>query len=133
MKESFITEVICHKLKRDGYKIAVEVPNFNRSADIAAISPCGEVLVIECKVSDIKQAVVQSITHRISADRVMIATYRKKLRSNTFNNLKQHNIGLYLVDENGSVEVGWQPTTREAIWPLRREQLRTLILEEQET
>jgi hypothetical protein len=131
MNESFITESVCKQLLLDGYSVATEVANFHRSADIAAIGPRGEVLVVECKLSDIKHALVQTATHQVSADLVMVATYRRELRPLTISQIKEKGVGLFLVDISGKVELAWPPKSCEATWPLRREQLRKRILEEQ--
>jgi hypothetical protein len=131
--ESFITQSICRQLEEAGCAVATEVANFHRSADIAAVGPNGEVIVVECKVSDMKRAVAQSITHRLSADRVMVATCRRVLKPSTISLIHGKGVGLYFVDSTGAVEVAWQPTIREAAWPLRREQLRRRILEGNKT
>jgi hypothetical protein len=129
MYEAFVADAVKRQLESEGYIVATEVANFHRSADIAAISPENEVVIVECKISDMKRAVAQSRTHQLSADRVMMATPYRVLKAGTVDSIKRHGIGLYLVDISGSTTVAWPSDQTNAIWPMRREYLRRRILE----
>jgi hypothetical protein len=129
MNENFISQSICRRLRNDGYSVATEVANFHRCADIAAIAPSGEIVIVECKLFDMKRVVEQSHTHRLSADRVMVATLRRTLKPATQQLIRAKGLGLYFVDAEGEVELAWQSKVQDGVWPLRREQLRKRILE----
>ena len=102
-KERRVVNAITRALRRDGFLVATEVANFYRSADIAAIDQNGQVWIIECKISNIGQAIVQSRTHRLSANRVYIGVPQRKMRPTTLEKVRQAGIGLIYVRSDGSI------------------------------
>ena len=103
MDESNIVNAIVKVLRSRGYRVATEVANFNRSADIAAIDPDGNVWVIECKVSNIKKAVEQLRTHKLSADRVCIGTFYRNTKKITLETIRKAGVGLIYVMPDGTI------------------------------
>lgn len=126
--ERGIVNVVVGDMVKKGFEVVTEVPNFHRSADIAAIDGHGNVWVVECKMSAMGKAIDQTLTHRLSADRVAIATPYRKIRLSTRERLQSNGIGLFYVLPDGSVEEGLEPAALEP-WSLARDRLHKRIKE----
>ncbi len=103
--EDEVVDIIIAHLKSKGFVVAKEVANFYRSADIAAISPSGEVWIVEGKLASMKHAVKQLEVHKQSAERVFIGTPFRKLKQKTKKMLDKEAIGLIFTNESSVVEI----------------------------
>jgi hypothetical protein len=128
MRERFIVDAVVTALNGQGFDVGTEVPNFYRSADVAAVTVGGEVWVIECKVSDISRAIEQARIHKLAADRVLVATPHRVTRSTTLQRLKCAGLGLMYVMPDGSVTEACEAPRNHSHWPLAKERLRTEIV-----
>lgn len=104
MTEKVVVEKLVTNLRQKGYKVATEVANFYRSADIAVIDSEDKVWIIECKLSKISHAIQQLKTHRLSADKVFIGTISRRTKSETLDRIKAENVGLIYVDHRGNIK-----------------------------
>ena len=95
--------LLVNALKKKGYTVATEVPNCYRSTDIAVIDNKGLTWAIECKMSNIKQALRQLMVQVYAADFVYIAMPLKKTREVSLEQIKKRGFGLLYVRENGEV------------------------------
>ncbi len=129
MTEQAIVNAVVETLMVDGFTVATEVANFYRSADIGALSRNGDVWVVECKVSNIGQAIKQAKTHKLSADKVFIATFYKKTREITLRRIREAGLGLFYVMPDGSVSKPVERPKRNRPWGLARKKLSKRILE----
>ena len=129
MSEQTIVNAIVDTLTVDGFTVATEVANFYRSADVGAIAGNGDVWVIECKVSSIGQAIKQAKTHKLSADKVFIATFCKKTREITLGRIREAGLGLLYVMPDGSVSEPVERPQRNKPWGLAKKRLSKRILE----
>ncbi len=103
--EIHIVNEIERNLAARCFTVAREVANFHRSADIAAIGPKGDVWVIECKISNMKQAVNQLLVQKESADMVFIGTPHRNMKNSTRNMIAHEGIGLIFTKKDGTVEI----------------------------
>lgn len=126
--EQSVVEAVVGTMCKRGFEVVTEVPNFHRSADIAAVDKGGEVWVIECKVSAMSRAIDQMRTHRVAADRVAIATPSRRVREDIQDMLREEGIGLLLVSSDGSVTEELEAAPQKP-WGLARDRLRQAILE----
>lgn len=129
MIEQVIVDSISGALRDEGFKVAIEVANLYRSADIAAIDTKGDIWVIECKISGIGRAIEQLKIHKISADKVFIGTYYKKTRETTLNRIKNAGIGLIYVMPDGSIYRSIKAPNNINLWKPARERLLKRIQE----
>lgn len=129
MNEQTIVNAVVDKLTIDGFTVATEVANFYRSADIGALAKNGEVWVVECKVSNIGQAIQQAKTHKLSADKVFIATFYKETRERTLRRIREAGLGLLYVMPDGSVTKSFERPKRNTPWKLARKRLSERIWE----
>ncbi len=129
MGEGAIVKVVVETLRGKGYKVATEVANFNRSADIAAIDPSGFVVVVECKMSNIRQALTQMRTHKHSADRLYIATPCRNMRSSTIEAIKDAGLGLFCVTLEGILNLEFEDGGTNHPWEPARDRLKRRIVE----
>jgi hypothetical protein len=130
MKEQSVVDAVVAELGRQGFCVNTEVPNFYRSADVAAVDKSGDVWVIECKVSDISRAIQQARIHQLAADRVLVATPFRRTRPSTLSRLQDAGIGLmYVMPDGGIAEAYEAPRTREP-WEYARDTLRRAIVED---
>ena len=127
--ESQVVDAIVREFSSRGFLVRTEVPNFYRSADVAAIDKRGRVWVVECKVSCMDRAISQSVTHCLAADRVAVATPLKRSTEGTLRKLKAAGVGLMYVASDGSVTEALQPRTDRRPWARARARLRSRILE----
>jgi len=127
MREQFVVEAVVQALSQQGFHVRTEVPNFYRSADVAAIDAEGDIWVIECKVSSMSRAIEQSKIHRLAADRVLVATPLRRTREETKNKLRCAGVGLIYVMPDGSVEEAYKAPRTAHPWCLARERLREAI------
>lgn len=102
-REPEVVAAVVAGLRRRGLAVATEVANLHRSADVAAIDERGRVLIIECKVSNIGQAIRQGMTHKLTADQVFIGVPQKNIRAATFTRIRLAGIGLILIMPDGSL------------------------------
>jgi hypothetical protein len=133
MSEESIVNAIVETLREDGFTVATEVANFYRSADIGALAKNGEVWVVECKVSNIGQAIQQAKTHKLSADKVFIATFYKNTREITLGRIRDAGLGLIYVMPDGSVSKPVEWPRRNTPWGLARKRLSERIREFRES
>ena len=133
MTEQAIVNAIVDTLTIDGFTVATEVANFYRSADVGALARNGDVWVVECKVSSIGQAIKQAKTHRLSADKVFIATFYKNTREITLRRIRDAGLGLLYVMPDGSVSKTVEQPKRNTPWGLARKRLSERILELRES
>jgi len=129
MTENNIVDAVVNTLKNKGFKVATEVANFYRSADIGALDNYGNVWVVECKVANIGRAIEQSKTHKLSADKVFIATFCKKMKEPTLCKIKEAGIGLLYVMSDGSLSKHIDAPGENKPWALARERLLNRIIE----
>ena len=129
MKESQIVNIVVKSLKDNGFRVATEVPNLYRSADVAAIDSEENIWVIECKISSISKAIEQLQTHKLSADKVFIGTIFRKTRENTIKKIKQAGVGLIYIMPDSSVNIAFGNTIKINPWNISKEKLRKRILE----
>ena len=127
--ERVLVKAIAKALKREGFKVATEVANFYRSADIAAVDAKGRVWIIECKISNIEQALEQTRIHKLSADMVFIGTPRRNMRSKTTERIIAAGVGLIYVAPDGSIVKAANNKTKARPWRPAKERLRRRILE----
>ncbi len=119
-------------LKNKGFRVAKEVPNLYRCADIAAIDNREEnIWIIECKISSISKAIEQSKTHKLSADKVYICTIFRKTREDTIKKIKQAGLGLIYIMPDDSIKIAFKHSVKNNPWIISKEQLRERILEVQ--
>lgn len=129
MREQTIVNAVVDMLTVDGFTVATEVANFYRSADVGALAGNGDVWVVECKVSSIGQAIKQAKTHKLSADKVFIATFYKKMRKITLKKIREAGLGLFYVMPDGCVSVPVEQPKRNKPWGLARKKLSKRITE----
>jgi hypothetical protein len=123
MTELTLVEAVVNSLRHQGFKVATEVANFYRSADIGALDTNGNVWVVECKLSNISQAITQSKTHQLAADKVFIATIERKSQNQTLERIKAAGLGLIYVDYEGNVSKPVTLPCHKKPWILARERL----------
>ena len=133
MSEESIVNAIVETLREEGFTVATEVANFYRSADVGALARNGDVWVVECKVSSIGQAIKQAKTHKLSADKVFIATFYKNTREKTLGRIRDAGLGLLYVMPDGSVSKPVERPKRNTPWGLARKRLSERILELRES
>jgi len=129
MTEKSIVKAVVQSLKEDGFRVSTEVSNFYRSADIGAVDHKGKLWVIECKVSNIGRAIEQSKTHKLSADKVFIATLQRKTKEVTLRKIREAGVGLFYVMSDGSVSEPIEEPGLNEPWGLAREKLLSRIME----
>jgi len=129
MIEQVIVESISGALRDEGFKVAIEVANLYRSADVAAIDTKGDIWIIECKVTSIGRAIEQLKTHKISADKVFIGTYYRKTRDITLKKIKDAGMGLIYVMPDGSLYEFVKAPNNTNLWKPARERLLKRIQE----
>ena len=129
MGEDVIVNIVVSVFRKQGFTVATEVANFNRSADVAAIDSSGRVIVVECKISNMSQAMNQLRTHKHSADRLYIATPHRKMRDKTVSAIKERGLGLFCIDEKGEVTLEFDDSGNNKPWEPARDRLRQRILE----
>ncbi len=127
MREGEIVNFIVSSLKAEGYTVATEVANLYRCADIAVLDHENNIWVIECKVSSIGQAIIQSKTHKLSADKVFIGTNYRKTKDTTLRKIKEAGLGLIYVMPDGSVSKEIDVKTDNKTWLPIKEILRDRI------
>lgn len=127
-KENLVVEAVVRSLRRKGFQVNTEVPNFHRSADVAAVDRQGNVWVIECKVSSLGRAIEQCVTHKLAADKVLVATPYRKTRDGTVQKLRTAGLGLMYVMPDGSIEKAFDPSRGHCPWNLARDRLRKAIV-----
>jgi hypothetical protein len=129
MSEKAIVSAVVNALEGKGFKVATEVANFYRSADVGAVDCEGNVWVVECKVSNIGRAIEQAKIHRLAANKVFVATGQKKLREVSLSKIRKAGLGLLYVMEDGSIsEAIGEPYSNEP-WELARRELLERIME----
>lgn len=128
MGERTLVKAVVRALEDKGFRVATEIANFYRSADIGALDDEGNVWVIECKISNIGRAIEQSKTHKLSADKVYIATSFKKTKEATLRKIKEAGIGLIYVMPDGSVSEPVEKPNRNKPWGLARSRLSNRIM-----
>lgn len=128
-QEIKLVEAIVTSLKRLGYRVETEIANFHRSADIAAIDNDGFIWIIECKVSNMNRAIIQSKTHKLSADKVFIGTCHRNTKKNTLKKIREEGIGLIYVMPDGNINIAIEETTKGKPWRPARERLLKRIME----
>ena len=121
MNENEVVDIIIDHLKSLNFIVGKEVANFYRCADIAAISPTGEVWIIEGKLSNMKHAVKQLEIHKLSADKVFIGTPLRKLRQATKDMLSAENIGIIFVDSLSNVNITIHNGFNDPLLPTRKD------------
>ncbi|MFI5253235.1 MAG: hypothetical protein ACHQQQ_12485 [Bacteroidota bacterium] len=129
MTERLIVDAIVDYLKGLGFKVATEVPNFYRSADVAAIDPNGEIWIIECKLSNVKQALTQSKVHLLSADKVFIGMPFREPKQETMDKIRRSGVGLLYVMPDGSIDIAIDDTKIKHTWFPARNKLIQRIAE----
>lgn len=130
MREETIVNAVVNALMGKGFRyVATEVANFYRSADIGALDNEGKIWAIECKVSNIGRAIEQSKTHKLSADKVFIATFRKNTREDTLNRIREAGIGLLYVTPDGLMIEPIEEPKENNPWSLARDRFLTRIME----
>jgi len=129
MTERALVEAVVKGLQDKGFMVATEVPNFYRSADIGALDKVGNIWVVECKVSNIGRAIEQSKIHRLSADKVFIATFAKKTKEGTLRRIREAGIGLLYVMRDGYLSDPIEEPGDNNPWDLARERLLHRIME----
>ena len=131
MREKTIVNAVVNALIGKGFRyVATEVANFYRSADIGALDNEGKIWAIECKVSSIGRAIEQSKTHKLSADKVFIATFQRKTKEVTLRRIREAGVGLLYVMSDGSVSEPIEEPGLNVPWGLAREKLLSRIMEE---
>lgn len=130
MREETIVNAVVNALMGKGFRyVATEVANFYRSADIGALDNEGKIWAIECKVSSIGRAIEQSKTHKLSADKVFIATFHKNTREDTLNRIREAGIGLLYVTPDGLMIEPIEEPKENNPWSLARDRFLTRIME----
>lgn len=129
MPEKDVVEAIVSNLVGMGFKVATEVANIYRSADIAAVDRNGKVWVIECKISSMGQAVRQTKIHKLGADKVFIGTPYRNTKQVTLDMIKEAGVGLIYVMPDGSIHEAIEPCQKEKAWPSAKEKLRQRIIQ----
>ena len=130
MSEKTIVDAVVNALVCRGFRyVATEVANFYRSADIGALDNEAKNWAIECKVSSLGRAIEQSKTHKLSADKVFIATFRKNTRKDTLSRIREEGIGLLYVTPDGSMSEPIEEPKENNPWNLARDRFLTRIME----
>ncbi len=132
MSEQIIVDAVVDTLTSDGFTVATEVANFYRSADVGVLTTNGDVWVVECKVSSIGQAIKQAKTHKLSADKVFIATFYKKTREITLRKIRDAGLGLLYIMPDGSVSKPIEQPKRNKPWGLAKKKFLRRIIEWEE-
>jgi hypothetical protein len=120
MNEQTIVDSVVTAMLGKGFRVKTEVANLHRSADICLIDDEGKIWIIECKVSSISRAIVQSRTHKLAADRVFIATVQRKTRDAIREEIAKAGLGLLYVKPDGSVSEPVVEPRRNRPWHLAR-------------
>ena len=129
MKEQIIVNHLVQNFKNKGYKVATDVANIYRCADIALLDNNSSVWVIECKISAIKRALEQTKIHKLSADEVYIALPYKKLKEESLRKIRESDVGLIFVLPNGSVNIEFKSPKQFHTWQPAKNKLISNILE----
>ncbi len=129
MTEQTIVNAVVNTLTGDGFTVATEVANFYRSADVGVLATNGDIWIVECKVSSISQAIKQAKIHKLSADKVFIATFYKKTREITLRKIRDAGLGLLYVMPDGSVSKPVERPKRNKPWGLAKKKLLRRIIE----
>lgn len=129
MEEAFIVDSLVKALSALGFKVATEVANFNRSADIAVVDNEETIWIIECKVSNISRAIEQLRTHKLSADKVFIGTFFRKTKKSTLNIIKKAGVGLIYIMPDGSINNDILEPRKNVPWYPARDELYKRIKE----
>lgn len=129
MQEREIVMAMSEHLHRQGFLVALEVPNLYRSADIAAVSDCGVVWVLECKVSCISRAIAQSRTHKLAADKVFIVTPYRNTKESTIAGIRDAGIGLIYLMPDGRLEIVIDDGSKDPPWEPAKKKLVRRIME----
>ncbi|MGA1980517.1 MAG: hypothetical protein ABSG99_08175 [Sedimentisphaerales bacterium] len=130
MNEKTIVTAVVNALTCKGFRyVTTEVANFYRSVDVGAIDNKGNIWAIECKVSNIGRAIEQSKTHKLSADKVFIATFRKNIRENTLNRIRDAGVGLLYVTADGLMSEPIEEPKENRPWSLARDRFLARIME----
>jgi hypothetical protein len=129
MKEKELVNLFVESLTNKGYVVATEVANLYRSADIAFIDDNDLVCIVECKISNMSQAIEQVKTHKIAADRVLIVTWHKKTRPDILTKIRNAGIGLIYINQDGSIEEAVKASESINPWPPSRDILKQRIRE----
>ncbi len=93
-------------LEADGYRVRTEVPIVGRWADLVG-ARTGELVAVELKLRDWREALRQAIAYQVGADRAWVAmplaaasrAYRERWR------FAAEGVGLLAVDDQGGVRV----------------------------
>jgi hypothetical protein len=80
--------------------IVREVPFFSRCIDLVLLTKCEEIIAIEFKVKDWRQAIEQAKNHMLGADKVYICLPQRKPSESLINELLAEEIGLFLYNPN---------------------------------
>ncbi len=129
MNEKAIVNAVVDSLKIKGFKVSTEIANIYRSADICVLDNNGKVWVIECKVSNIGRAIQQTKVHKLSADKVFIATFYKKTRNETLRKIREAGVGLLYVMSDGTVSKPIEEPKQNKPWSLARDRLLQRIMD----
>jgi hypothetical protein len=129
MNEAAIVNDIVTALKVSGFRVATEVPNLYRSADVAALDNEGNIWIVECKISNIGRAIIQSKTHKLSADKVFIGIPFRNAREDTLNRIRNAGLGLIYVMPDGSIDMIIEEEQIGNPWQPAKDKLRQRILE----
>jgi hypothetical protein len=129
MNERHLVSTVAQALRELGFRVATEIANLYRSADIAALDPKGDVWVVECKISNIGRAIEQSKTHKLSAEKVFIGTPLRVTRDSTLRRIRDAGIGLIYVMPDGSIRKAFDEPTTNDVWQPANQRLRQRIVE----
>lgn len=132
MSELQIQELLFETLKRQYRFVVKEAPIFSRSVDIVYVNEQEEVISIEIKVNDWRQAVKQAKDHQLVADKSYICLPHKKkgISDALLGLLEGTGIGLLIVkiDSNDvSVEEAKPAQNTDFSWQPSRVQLEKLV------
>ena len=118
-----LVNAIVRDLRSRGLKVAKDVANIYRCADIVMEDQDGVVWVIECKLSAISRALKQLEIHKLSADRVAVAIPFRRTRQSTIDRLNKAGAGLMYLMPDGSTEIAAPPQVHGMVWKTARQQL----------
>ena len=119
LTEVDFVKIVSDYLLKDNDTVYLEVPNMGQSIDIVAIKDTN-IYAIEVKLANWKQAIKQCKAHKVIADYICIALYKKNISFNGYTEIKNNNLGLILYDKKCFGKI-FPPQNKE-IWLPQRKQ-----------
>lgn len=131
MTEHNLQKKIVKILKKDYKIVKDQVPLMNRCADVVYVDDSNEIISLEIKLKNWKQAIKQAKDHSLVVDRSYICmpsnqNYKKNIEFNL--KLREFNIGLLFFDtKKNNFEVVHTPSKSVFNWKPSRKKLALIL------